>query len=163
MASGSDPGTPPSGSSIVLAFTRNEAANLVPQWDLMASDLMEWQEFLSAGSRTIRMYIQNNSFGNINTVDTKENQDFWFEIITVGQYVSSAVYRLTYDNDDQASFKRSSSSANPIPDRGDADDWNDYLEVTLTMPVDAPAIIRLHSKIYDANGILYVDPQLGIS
>ncbi len=154
---GTDPGTPPSGGTLCTKVTLNESANYVPADDINACLLMEWAVKLSAGANTIKLFLQNNGFGNINTSDVSGSQHFWFEVIGATQRVSDSVYKQVHDDIDPSVWPHSTSSANPIPDRGDADDWDDYLTCSVTMPADGVVLVRLFSRIYDADGIIYFD------
>jgi hypothetical protein len=160
VATGADPGTPPSSAAKIFKLMMNGNAGTiatVPEWDILCGEAFAQNLYLTAGSKTIRYYIQNNGFGNVNTSDAPNAAQFWFEVEGLFTRISDSLYLPSQNATYPWMPPRSTSSANPIPDRGNADDWDDYIEATVTIPVAGVYRVKFYARIFDADGVLYID------
>lgn len=161
----SDPVKRSGGSDYVVKFTQSEDARYACRRDVNAKVLYERNVYFStaSGSDTIRCYIQNNGYGNINAIDSVDTGIVWIEAYYPKQYINDTIYKIGKGNNCQVNNIRGTSSSNPIGNRSSSSDWSKYLQVILNVKKVGNIKIKVMSaRAYSASGIIYIDPKLEI-
>lgn len=96
-------------------------------------------------NKTYTYYLQNYSCGIINQGDALRN------LYLKAEYIDD------YDDTSEYHHNQIYSSETAIAERADATDW-DSLSVTVQPAIAGLVRITLYCSIYDATGIIYVDP-----
>jgi len=148
------------GASTLIEIIANLNTNCAPI-DFWAYEIFCHEYDLTIGSKTIKYYLQN--LAAINASDTVENADIWLEAEYIVGYDDTSEY-VDGRSSDSFNLLRSTSSNNPIPIRADADDWGEYIEITLNPAVASRVRIRCKQSYYDATSDeIFVDPKAEIS
>lgn len=101
-------------------------------------------------SKTYTYYIQNYACGTLN--DTTATDDIWIK----------AEYIDAHDASDEYHRVEKFSTEIDIAERADADDW-DSLSVAVQPAVASLVKITMYLRKYDADGLIFVDPEPVIS
>jgi len=146
VAGSGDPYKRSGGSDIVLAITQNQSSDsrstIFDGVMLSAFKTLIWTD---TSSYTYRFYCQANALST-----------------TAAEVFVKATYVDAYDDTSEYHYG-TVKSTQTISARSGADDWSQYIEVTVQLAVAGCVELEILTGFYDADGILYIDPMVVIS
>jgi hypothetical protein len=146
VAESGDPYKRPGGADSVIKVGFNTSSSYVPlvdkNWVLGAFLIHEFE--VETGSKTYRYYVQSEA--------SLAATGIWLE----------AEYVDVYDDSDEYHMARAVSDES-VTVRSGADDWSQYLEVTVNPAVAGKVRIKGFVNYYHATNEVYVDPKVVIS
>jgi len=155
-----DPNQRSGGANSVIEIDCNGGSAANAAIDDWAETVFEHEFEQTAGSKTYRYYVQNTA--EINASDAKDAADIWLEGEFIETYDDTSEYVMGRHADGHLPV-RSVSAHNPMPARADADDWGEYLEITMNAATASKVRIRCKVSWYDSGDKIYIDPMVVIS
>ncbi len=136
-----DPQKRVGGANSLIAITADGNANreAITDW---ANMVFEHEFLANTTSKSYRYYVQPKD------VSYTTNQ-LWLEAEYIDEYGDSTYYHSVKTVSDETGDTR-----------GDTTDWSGYIEVTGVQPAILSTVkIKCYISHYDADGIIYIDPQ----
>lgn len=150
VAGSGDPQKRTGGSDRVIAIRQNESTySRGYLFDNLTTDVLGFDHpFLvkASTSQTYRFYVQANK------LSTSDAREFYVEATYIDTYDDTSEYHIATIKSDEL-----------ISARSGADDWSQYIEVTVSPATESWIEFRFKAAFFDSDGILYLDPLPVIS
>lgn len=129
---------------VIAAYSRSHVSYNGVTMDGAREYLLDYSFAVDTTQRTYRVYVQRSS------------------IAALAKLRLEALYVDSYDDDSEYHLATAYSDES-VAERSGADDWSQYVEVTVQPAVSSVVKIRLDVSWYDDTSYLYIDPLVEIS